>query len=97
MHYGFAIEGNKYENFKLSFNISQILCDYPGVLEKVVEKKISFERKFKLYNHRLNIDLIIFFRLSNWQFYGEKAVEEIFSVLDIQKEIVILDQIVSIL
>jgi len=36
MNYGFAIEGNKHENFRLSFNISQIIGDYPGMMHKVV-------------------------------------------------------------
>jgi len=41
MTYGFAIEGNKYENLKISFNITQIIGDYPGMMHKVVEKNLS--------------------------------------------------------
>lgn len=41
--------------------------------------------------------MIIFFRLNNWTFWGEKAVEELFSVVSYEKEIAILEQIASIL
>lgn len=62
-----------------------------------MDKKLSLMRKFKIYSHRLNIDMIVFFRLNSWVFYGEKAVEEIFSVVNIPKELAILQQILSIL
>lgn len=97
LHYGFAIEGNKYEHISTSFNITQSLEEFPDVLEKVKEKRISLLRKFKVYNHRLNIDLIVFFRLNNWTFYGEKSVEELFAVTNLEKEIAILEQIVGFL
>ena len=54
-------------------------------------------RKFKLYHHRLNLDLIIFFRLNNWTFYEEKTINELFSVIYLEKEITIIEQIVEIL
>lgn len=71
--------------------------EFPDVIDRVMEKHLSLLRKFKIYNHRLNMDLIIFFRLNNWLFYGEKAVEEIFNVVNVSKEIKILDQIAEIL
>lgn len=73
-HYGFAIEGNKYEHCYVSFNIAECMADFPDTLEKVKEKRVSLLRKFKVYGHRLNIDLIIFFRVNSWTFYGDKAV-----------------------
>lgn len=97
LHYGFAIEGNKYEHCWLTFNLTQYLIEFPDVIDNVMDKHLSLLRKFKIYNHRLNIDLIIFFRLNNWLFYGEKAIEEIFHVMNTSKEIKILKQIVEIL
>ena len=85
LHYGFAIEGNKYEHAWLSFNIAQCVGDFPDLLDKVVARKISLFRKFKVYSHRLCMDMVIFFRLNNWAFWGEKAVEEIFSVINYDK------------
>ena len=43
------------------------------------------------------MDMIVFFRLNNWSFWGEKAVEEIFTVTknNYQKEIKILSQILE--
>lgn len=67
------------------------------MLEKVMDKKLSLLRKFKIHHHILNMDIIIFFRLNNWNFYHEQAVNEIFQVINIQKELAILEQIISIL
>jgi hypothetical protein len=67
------------------------------VLEKVMEKKLSLLRKFKLYNHRFNMDLVLYFRLISWHFYGEQSVEDIFTVSNFQKEIVVLEKIRALL
>jgi len=90
LRYGFAIEGNKYEHVWISFNITQCLIDFPDVLDKLMDKKLSLLRKFKIHHHILNLDMIIFFRLNNWMFYNEQAIDEIFNVVSIPKEISIL-------
>lgn len=97
LKYGFAIEGNKYEHLWVSFSIAQCVEEFPDVLQKVMEKKLSLLRKFKIHHHTLNIDIIIFFRLNSWVFYNEQAVKEIFYVVDLEKEVAILEQIISIL
>lgn len=90
LRYGFAIEGNKYEHAWVSFSIAQCFEDFPDILEKVMDKKLSLLRKFKIHHHILNMDIIIFFRLNNWSFYHEQAVNEIFKVVNIPKELAIL-------
>lgn len=75
LHYGFAIEGNKYQHVWISLTMDKYFSQFPDVLDRVMEKKSSLLRKFKIYNHRLNIDLIIFLRLKHWTFYGEKSVQ----------------------
>lgn len=97
LKYGFAIEGNKYEHLWVSFSITQCVEEFPDVLQKVMEKRLSLLRKFKIHHHILNMDIIIFFRLNSWTFYNQQAVTEIFSVVDLEKEVAILEQIISIL
>lgn len=70
LKYGFAIEGNKYEHLWVSFSITQCVEEFPDVLQKVMEKKLSLLRKFKIHHHILNMDIIIFFRLNSWLFYN---------------------------
>jgi hypothetical protein len=75
LQYGFAIEGNKYEHVWLSFGITQCVEDFPFILPAVREKKLSLLRKFRLHHHILNMDIIIFFRLNSWNFYGLPALD----------------------
>jgi hypothetical protein len=81
----------------MNFNVGDCLSDFPDTLQKIKEKRLSLFRKFKIYHHRLNIDMIIFFRLNSWTFYGENAVDDIFYVTDTEREIAILSQIVAII
>ena len=62
-----------------------------------MEKKLSLLRKFKVYGHRFCYDLLVFFRLNSWTFWGEKAVDDIFSVTNAQRELAILEQVLGIL
>ena len=75
LNYGFTIEGNKYEHVWLSFDVAQGLEGFPSVLGTLKVKGLSLRRKFKVYHHRLCLDLIVFFRLNSWSFEGERAVE----------------------
>jgi hypothetical protein len=49
--------------------------DFPFILPAVREKKLSLLRKFRLHHHILNMDIIIFFRLNSWNFYGLPALD----------------------
>ena len=60
-----------------------------------MEKKLSLLRKFKVYGHRFCYDMLVFFRLNSWTFWGEKAVDDIFSVTNAQRELAILEQVAA--
>jgi len=74
LRYGFAIEGNKYEHMWLSFDIGNTLVHFPDTLQMLEEKHLSLRRKFKIKINRLNMELILFFRLNSWSFYGKHSV-----------------------
>lgn len=87
------LEGNKYEHVWLSFDIVNSLLGFPDTVKKLEEKALSLRRKFKIKYNRLNVELIFFFRLNSWSFFGKQSVEELFKVKDYSKEIAILQQI----
>jgi hypothetical protein len=93
LRYGFVLEGNKYEHVWLSFDIVGALVGFPDTVEKLEEKALSLRRKFKIKYNRLNVELIFFFRLNSWSFFGKQSIEELFKVTDYSKEIAILQQI----
>lgn len=67
------------------------------MVEYTINNELSLFRKFKFYAHRLCMDIIVFFRLNNWTFWGSKAVNDIFMVTNVEKEITILEQIEEII
>jgi hypothetical protein len=97
LRYGFAIEGNKYEHVWVSFGVAQGVADFPDVLEGLMAKRLSLRRKFKLYAHRFCLDLLLFFRLNSWTFWGERAVADVFRVTSAQRELAILEQVAAVL
>lgn len=64
-------------------------------MHRIEKLGLSVRRKYKINCTRLNIDLIIFFRLNSWNLYGIGSLDEIFYVMNIPQEIAILEQIIS--
>jgi hypothetical protein len=85
LRYGFALEGNKHEHVWLSFDIAGTLIDFPDTISKMKQKNLSLRRKFQIKYNRLNIELIMFFRLNSWFYSGTDSVKELFKVKDYAK------------
>ena len=59
----------------------------PELAKRVEEFHLSTYRKYKLSYCKLNIDLIIFFRLRKWNFKDAESVNSIFFVVSIPNEL----------
>ena len=59
----------------------------PELAKRVEEFHLSTYRKYKLSYCKLNIDLIIFFRLRKWNFKDAESVNSIFFVVNISYEL----------
>jgi hypothetical protein len=66
----------------MSFDIIGALIGFPDTLSNIENKGLSLRRKYKICHNRLNIDIIMFFRLNSWYFYGIKSVNELFKITD---------------
>lgn len=83
MDYGFVIEGNKYEYVSLF----PPLTPQMQLLNKIASKldKPKTFRKFKIYRHLLNIDLIIYHRLLT-KTAQELNTSDLIKISDIKQE-----------
>lgn len=63
----------------------------PDIMKHVQTLGLSLKRKFRIRYTRLNLDLIIFWRLLNWNLFGPNTISEIFYTKEITKERQILE------
>lgn len=55
----------------------------PDLMNRIQKLGLSIRRKYKLNYCRLNMDLILFFRLNSWNLYGIDSLNDIFYVTNI--------------
>jgi hypothetical protein len=67
----------------------------PELVGRIEKLGLSIRRRYKVNYTRLNLDLIIFFRLNSWELFGLESLDEIFFVVCMKKEVLILEQIVK--
>jgi hypothetical protein len=65
----------------------------PDLMARIQKLGISIRRKYKISHCSLNLDLIIFFRLNSWNLFGINSLDEIFFVMNIYNELLILEQV----
>lgn len=67
----------------LSYPLDEVLRDMPDLMQRVQVLGLSIRRKFKVNYTRLNLDLIVFFRLNSWNLYSVASLDDIFYVTNI--------------
>ena len=65
----------------------------PALLERMKKLRLSIRRKFNINRSRLNLELIMFHRLNSWNLTSIESLNDIFFVMDIERELEILAQV----
>ena len=65
----------------------------PALLERMKKLRLSIRRKFNINRCRLNLELIMFHRLNSWNLTSIESLNDIFFVMDIERELEILAQV----
>ena len=85
VHYGAAVEYNKYENVHFKFPYFKSLTD-KWLLEKVKYFKMSKVKKLKVRRRKFALELATYYKALNWK-AGVHTVDDLFYVKDLGLEL----------